>query len=229
MHYYDCPCDDCCRPDIDPLYQRVLHVIERLEQELAEPRIKEHERALQWLAAVCGGPDAVRALDTRPLRGPVALPDHPRVSEVTLLLQSVTAEFFDAETEVAFLRGLARVWAIDPGLVTAPVVAAYVASGVAWAVGEANGIVGADTKLTSTRLKYALDTPSAPSTYARPIRRPLGGVWEWRVERAGPAAALPRLAALGHLDLLTSRTRAELVRVRDHALAARAEDREAVA
>lgn len=228
MHYYDCPCDECRRPDDDALYQRVLHVIERLEQELDQPRVREYERALQWLESVCGGPDAVRALEADPLRGPVPLPDHPRVGEVAGLLTRIAEEFFDAETGLAFRRALARVWAHDPGLVTAPVAAAYVAAGVAWAVGEANGIVGADHRLTASRLKYALETPGTPSTYARPIRKALQGLWEWRPEqgaRARLAAPLPALSALGHLDLLTSRTRAQLVRVREHALAARSEDR----
>jgi len=227
MHYYDCPCDECRRPDNDAIYQRVLHVIERLEQELDQPRTKEYERALQWLASVCGGPEAVRTLATAPLCGPVPLPDDARVVEVAGLLAKVTEEFFDAETELAFRRGLARVWAHDPGLVTAPVSAAYVAAGVVWAVGEANDIVGVDHRMTASRLKYALDTPSMPSTYARPIRKALRGLWEWRVEhgpRAWLAAPMPPLSALGHLDLLTSRTRAQLVRVREHALAARAED-----
>jgi len=228
MHYYDCPCDECRRPDQDALYERVLHVIERLEQELDQPRMREYERALQWLEAVCGGPDGVRALDATPLRGPVPLPDDARVLEVAGLLTRIAEEFFDAETALAFRRGLARVWAHDPGLVTAPVSAAYVAAGVVWAVGEANGIVGTDHRLTASRLKYALETPSTPGTYARPIRKALQGFWEWRLDqgaRTWLAASMPSLSALGHLDLLTSRTRLQLVRVREHALAARAEDR----
>lgn len=227
MHYYDCPCDDCRRPDGDALYQRVLTVIERLEQELERPKVKEYDKALQWLQAVCGGPGAVHALDTAPLLGPVSLPDDPRVAEVGALLRSVAAGFFDAETEVAFLRGLARVWSADPGLVTAPVSPAYVASGVAWTIGEANGLVGPDRRVTSSRLKYALETPGSPVTYARPIRAALKGLWDWHVERTWPGPALPALGMLGHLDLLTSRTRAQLLRVREHALAARAEERAA--
>jgi len=231
MHYYDCPCDECRRPDSDALYQRVLHVIERLEQELDQPRMREYERALQWLESVCGGPDGVRALDTAPLRGPVPLPEDPRVLEVAGLLAKIAEDFFDAETGLAFRRGLSRVWSHDPGLVTAPVSAAYVAAGVAWAVGEANGVVGPEHRVTASRLKYALETPGPPATYARPIRRALRGPWEWRLEQGtghtGLAVSAPPLSALGYLDLLTSRTRAQLVRVREHALAARAEDRAA--
>jgi hypothetical protein len=227
MHYYDCPCDDCRRPDTDPLHQRVLHVIERLEQELDRPRLKEYDRALQWLEAVCGGPDGVRALDAAPLRGPVTLPDDRRVGEVTGLLRKVADELFDVETELALQRGLARVWELDAGLVTAPVSAAYVAAGLAWTIGEANGVVGPDRRVTASRLKYALETPGPPSTYARPLRRALQGLWDWRVEQSRSGSALPGLSALGRLDLLTSRTRTELLRVREHALAARAEDREA--
>jgi hypothetical protein len=226
MHYYDCPCDECRRPDNDVLYQRVLHVIERLEQELDRPKTKEYDRALQWLESICGGPDGVRALDAVPLRGPVELPDDRRVAEVAGLVRTVAADFFDAEAEIAFLRGLAKAWAADPGLISAPVSGTYVAAGIVWTVGEANGIVGPDRRLTASRLKYALETPAAPATYARPIRRALQGPWEWRVDRGWAASAAPTVSALGHLDLLTSRTRCQLLRVREHALAARAEHRE---
>jgi hypothetical protein len=222
MHYYDCPCEECRGPDTDTVFQRVLSVIERLEQELARPPLKEYERALAWLEAACGGPAGVRALDTRPLTGPVTLPEGERVGEVAGLLDGVARQFYDAEAGWALRRGLARVWAVDPGLVTAPALPAYVAAGVAWAVGEANGLVGPDRRATSTRLKYALEVPGSPATYARPIRAALRGLWPWHSER-GPTT--PMVSTLGHLDLLTSATRAQLVRVREHALAAREADR----
>lgn len=222
MHYYDCPCDECRGPDTDTLFQRVLGVIERLEQELAHPPRKEYERALEWLEAACGGPAGVRALDTRPLTGPVVLAEDRRVGEVAGLLDGVARQFYDAETGWAFRHGLARVWEADPGLVAAPALPAYVAAGVAWAVGEANGVVGPDRRVTSSRLKYALEVPGSPATYARPIRAALRGLWPWHAER-GPTT--PAVTTLGHLDLLTSATRAQLVRVREHALAAREADR----
>jgi|GEM_PF-3660399 len=224
MHYYDCPCDECRTPDTDALFQRVLHVVERLEQKLARPApavTKEYEKALEWLEAACGGPVGVRSLDDAPLRGPIALPADARAREVAGMLDALAQELFDAETALALHRGLARVWEVDPGLVTAPAAAAYVAAGVTWAVGEANGIVGADRRVTSSRLKHALGTPAAPSVYARPIRTALRGLWPWEVERTWTT---PAVATLGHLDLLTSRTRAQLIRVRDHAWAARAAD-----
>lgn len=224
MHYYDCPCDECRGPDTDTLFQRVLSVIERLEQELARPPRKEYARALEWLEAACGGPAGVAALDVRPLAGPVALPEDRRVGEVAGLLDGLARQLFDAETGRAFRRGLARVWEVDPGLVAAPVLPAYVAAGVVWAVGEANGVVGPDRRVTSSRLKYALEVPSSPATYARPIRAALRGLWPWHAEHT---PITPALTTLGHLDLLTSATRAQLVRVREHALAARAADRAA--
>lgn len=225
MHYYDCPCEECRGPDTDTLFQRVLSVIERLEQELARPPRKEYERALEWLEAACGGPVRLRLLDTRPLTGPVALPEDRRVVEVAGLLDGVARQLWDAETGWAFRRGLARVWEVDPGLVTAPVLPAYVAAGVAWAVGEANGVVGPGRQVTSSRLKQALEVPGSPATYARPIRAALRGLWQWRVER-GPTT--PAMITLGHLDLLTSTTRMQLVRVREHALAAQEADLAAV-
>jgi hypothetical protein len=78
--------------------------------------------------------------------------------------------------------------------VTAPALPAYVAAGVAWAVGEANGLVGPDRRVTSTRLKYALEVPGSPSTYARPIRAALRGLWPWHAER-GPTT--PAVSTLG--------------------------------
>jgi len=225
MHYYDCPCDDCRRPDHDPLYERVLNVIERLEQELERPRVKEYDRALTWLAAICGGPEAVLRLDAVPLHGPVPLPADERVEQVAELLHQLARELFDDETAVAFRHGLARLWEIDPGLVRSPVSASYVASGLAWAIGQANGVVGPEHRVTASRLKYQLDTPGSPATYVRPIRRALGGLWEWQVD-AAPMTSVPPLSALGDLRLLTARTRAQLVRVRDHALAARSCDLE---
>ena len=227
MHYYDCPCDECRQASDGALYERLITLIERLEAELDRPRIAEYDRALAWLASACGGHDAVLALTGAPLGGDVPLPLDARVAEVAQLLRGLAAEHFDAETEVAFLRCLARVWEIDPGLVTAPVLASYAATGVAWAVGEANGTVGSGRPMTAARLKQVLGVPSAPRVYARPIRRALTGPWEWRVETSDWSSTAPDLETLGDSGLLTARTRQALIRVRDRALAARALDREA--
>ena len=217
MHYYDCPCDECRRAGDSMLYERLIRLLERLEVEIDRPRPNEYESALAWLAGVCGSYDAVFALGTARLRGEVPLPSDPRVAEVAGLLRTLAADLFDAEMEVAFLRGLARVWEVDPGLVLAPVSAAYVAAGVSWAIGEANGLVGAGRRITSAAIKQALGTPGGAATYGRPIRRALTGLWEWRDSPA----------AYGDPGLLTAATRRELIRVRDRALAARELDRTA--
>ena len=222
MHYYDCPCDECRQVDNSALYKRLITLIERLEREL-QPPVKEYERALSWLEVVCGGRDALLAMTGAPLRGGVSLPDDPRVAETAGLLRTLAAKHFDEETEVAFLRCLAKVWEIDPGLVLAPVSAAYVAAGVAWCVGEANASVGTDRPMTSSRMKFVLDVPSAPSTYARPLRRALIGMWEWH-DPSRLSWPRPELPPFGDPALLTSRTRKELIRVRDRALAAQQVD-----
>jgi hypothetical protein len=219
MHYYDCPCDECRQASDSALYERLITLIERLEQELERPPVKEYERALQWLAGVCGSYDAVMALGTGPLRGEVPLPAEPRVAEVATLLRTLAADLFSPEMEVAFLRGLVLVWTLDPGAVLSPASASYVAAGVAWAIGEANGVVGS-TGVTSPAIKRALGTPGGAAMYARPIRRALIGLWEW-----GDGGS--RLAAYGDPSILTSSTRRALIRMRDRALAARELDREA--
>jgi hypothetical protein len=219
MHDYDCPCDTC-RHDtpVQALFQRVLDVIERLETQLAPVR-REHDAALDWLAVACGGPRAVLALDDAPLAGPVALPGHPRVTAVATLLDTIAREWFDAELAVALRRGLGRLWSIAPVVVTSPASATYVASGVTWAVGRANGVVGPGTGLTGPQLKQFLDSPSLPTTHARPVIAALRGPWPWEAAHASGAT---RLEPLGWPELLLGRTRAELIRVRDHALTAKA-------
>lgn len=228
MHYYDCPCDECrIGAPTDGLFQRVLDVVERLEQELRQPVTKEYDEALAWLGRVCGGHDAVLALDTEPLADAPPVPEGQRPEAVAALLDAVAAEFFDAEMGLAFRRALAAVWATDSGLVAGPASAAYVASGVAWTVGEANGLVGPQRLVTSTRLKHYLGTVSSPAVHARPIRRALGEDWAWQscdprwTWRIRPE---PELLALGRVDLLLGRTRERLVRVREHALGDRAAD-----
>lgn len=228
MHYYDCPCDDCrVSTPTGRLFQRVLDVVERLEQELQQPPIREYDEALAWLGRVCGGRDVVAALDTEPLADAPPLPPGQRPEAVAALLDAVAAEFFDVEMSHAFRRALAAVWAADQGLVTGPASPTYVASGIAWTVGEANGLVGQGHALTSARLKHYLNTVSSPAVYARPIRRALAEDWAW-----GPAEQRwgwrvhpePELLALGRTDLLLGRTRQRLIRVREHALADRAAD-----
>jgi hypothetical protein len=228
MHYYDCPCEDCrIGAPTDRLFERVLDVVERLERELARPATKEYDEALAWLSRICGGPDAVAALDAAPLADSPPAPDGQRPAAVAALLDAVATEFFDTEMRHAFRRALAAVWDTDRALVLAPVMPGYVASGIAWTVGEANGLVGAHHHLTATRLKLYLDTVSGPAVHARPIRRALGEEWIWRADepRRGTPRSDPALIVLGRTDLLVARTRARLVRVRDHALGERDADR----
>jgi hypothetical protein len=222
MHDYDCPCDDC-RYDAsaDSLFQRVLDVIERLESQL-QPTRREYDAALDWLAAACGGPQAVRALDAAPLTGPIALPRHPRVTAVATLLGTIAQEWFDEEFAIALRAGLARLWRISPVVVTSPASATYVASGVTWAVGRANGLVGPGTELSAAALKKFLDSPSLPTTHARPVVAALRGLWAWE---AADRRASFQLEPLGWPELLLGRTREQLIRVRDHALAAKEADR----
>lgn len=231
MHYYDCPCDECrISTPTDRLFQRVLDVVERLELELHHPPTKEYDEALAWLSRVCGGRDAVARLDAEPLADAPPVPAGQRPEAVAALLDAVAAEFFDIEMRHAFRRALTAVWTADQGLVTGPASPAYVASGVAWTVGEANGLVGQQRLLTSTRLKHYLNTVSSPVVYARPIRRALAEEWPWQAsapQSIWQVRAEPELLALSRTDLLLGRTRQRLIRVREHALGDLAADRAA--
>lgn len=213
------------------LVQRALAVIERLEADLLRPQPperKEHEVALEWLASVCGGPAAVTALDDRPLADDVDLPlveltaDRQRLEAADELLAAAAERFFDAELGLAFRRALVRLWELEPLAVLGPRPAAQVAAGVCHAVGCANGLFGNRPVVKQATLREFFDVSQGLSVYSGPVVDVLRGFWPWH-EISRPwmwSRRLPDLTALGYADLLTGRVRSQLVRVRDHAVAA---------
>lgn len=214
------------------LVERALKVIDRLESALLRPRPpekKEHEVALDWLAAVCGGPAAVTALHDRPLTEdgldlPIVEPDadRRRLEAVAELLDATAERFFDDEVGFAFRRALLRLWELEPLVILSTRPPAQVTAGICHVVAAANGLVGAKGAVRQGDLRAFLTVPQSPSAYAGPVTQTLRGFWPWHgIERPWTwQRALPDLTALGYADLLTARVRAQLIRVRDQAVAA---------
>jgi hypothetical protein len=214
------------------LVERALSVIDRLETALAQPgppARRPHEVVLEWLASVCGGRAAVEALHARELdEDGLDLPvvesetDRQRLEAVAELLDAAGSRLFDAETAYAFRRALLRLWEIEPLVVLGPRPAAQIAAGICHAVAAANGLVGAKRAVRQSDLRGFFAVPGSPSAYAGPVVATLRGFWPWHDASAPwlPQRGLADLTALGHADLLVGRVRAQLVRVRDQAVAA---------
>jgi hypothetical protein len=190
------------------------------------PPVPTYERALGWLDDVCGGREAVLALDTEPLADDGRdLPEAPtrqaqsRLAAVAELLAAVAEQWFDVETGHAFRRALVAVWDREPEVVLDAATAAHVAGGICWAVGRANALFKPQGTRTMGRVKEALALSVTISTYGKVVERALvgyrdpAGTGSWRPDG-------PELLALGQPELLLSATRHRLVRVRMRALEA---------
>jgi hypothetical protein len=190
------------------------------------PPVPTYERVLAWLDDVCGSREAVLALGPDPLEDDHDLPEadtpqaRARLSAVAELLDAVAASCFDPETAVAFRACLLQVWAREPEVVTDAVTAAHVAGGVAWLVAKANGLLGAQGRVTVTRLKESLALHPSPATYGKVVQRALVGYRDFDSERTGRIYEMPDLLRLGRPELLICSTRRLLCRARDRALEA---------
>jgi hypothetical protein len=205
---------------------------ERFDRELRRaqepPPAPEYERALQWLDNVCGGRAAVAALDAEPLvEDGLDLPEVPdrsdreRLEDAAALLDAVAERWFDTETSFALRRALLRVWTDDPGFTRSARSASHLAGGVCWAVGKANGQFGQRGGVTMSQVQGTLGLGSSITDAGQKVRAVLCGLRSWPgPSGAGTWYAAPRLEALGHADLLTATTRAQLIRIRDQAFAA---------
>jgi len=204
---------------------------DRFERELSrpvpEPPVPTYERALGWLDDVCGGREAVLALDAEPLVDDGRdLPEAPssqaqsRLAAVAELLDAVGRKWFDDETCHALRKALLLVWEREPEVVMDAATAAHVAGGICWAVGKANALYRPQGERTMGRIKEALALHVTISTYGRVVERALVGYRDpfntgrWRPEG-------PELLPLGHPGLLLGATRRRLLRVRERALEAR--------
>ncbi|NYI80022.1 hypothetical protein [Nocardioides panzhihuensis] len=219
-------CSECAQ-----LLTRTNLILERLEAELTRPRWPEpatpsrpdHEVALDWLAALCGGHEAVTALDAAPLtEDALDLPivedsaGRTQLEAVAALLDEVAADF-PVEVGFALRRALLRLWEIDPLVVDRPTPAAHVAAGIVWTVLGANGLAGPSGLVTATALKDRLGVKKMPSAYGKQLAAALRGFWPWQTQRPWGLRDLPDLEPLGYPDLLVSSVRRRLIRLRDQA------------
>jgi hypothetical protein len=220
-------CSECAQ-----LLTRTNVILERLEAELtgpqrwepATPPRPDHEVALDWLAALCGGHEAVTALDASPLvEDGLDLPvmedaaGRTQVEAVAALLDEVAAGFPLAEMGFALRRALLRLWEIDPLVVDRPTQPAQVAAGIVWTVLGANGLAGPGGLVTATALKERLGLTKMPTAYGKQLAAALRGFWPWQTQRPWGMRDLPDLEPLGYPDLLVSSVRRRLIRLRDQA------------
>lgn len=222
-------CAECAQ-----LLMRTNTVLERLEAELrrpvqvAEPARPVHETVLDWLAAVCGGREAVDRLTAAPLtEDGLDLPivddvrSRQQLETVAERLDSVAQRLDSGEVGFAFRAALLRLWEVDPILVDPPAEAAQVAAGIAWAVLSANGLLGTKGLATVAGLKDIVGVRTSPTTCGRGVAAGLRGFWPWRTQRPMRLFDLPDLEPLGYPDLLLGQVRRRLVRLRDQAVRAR--------
>lgn len=219
-------CSECAQ-----LLTRTNVILERLEAELTRPVTPprpEHQVALDWLAALCGGHDAVTGLDAAPLvEDGLDLPvvedaaGRTQLEAVAALLDEVAADFPVVEVGFALRRALLRLWEIDPLVVDRPTQPAHVAAGIVWSVLGANGLAGPGGLITATELKERLGVRKTPSAYGKPLAAALRGFWPWPTQRPWGMRELPDLEPLGYPDLLVAGVRRRLIRLRDQACLAR--------
>ena len=189
------------------------------------------QRALDWLGEVCGGQQAVAALDAEPAEAPEdgGLPTgvdaraRERLEATADLLGAVAERWFDEEMATVLRRALLRVWEEEPETVLGARTAAHLAGGICWAVGKANGCFRPQGDLTMARVQESLALSSPISGYGATVRRALVGFRGLDHHRWWRPDGVPDLVPLGRAELLCSATRRRLVRVRDRARAARAE------
>ena len=207
---------------------------DRFDRELARPvetpPRPPYQQVLDWLAEVCGGAAAVRALTAEPLVDdgidlPTETPDQQsrsRLEATAELLDAVAARWFDAEVSFAFRQALLCLWSAEPESVRGARTAAHLAGGICWAVGKANGLFRPQGELTMARVQEALALSSPLSAYGSVVQRALRGFLPAASFPLGRPGGVPDLMALGQVRVLTSPTRERLVRLRDRALAAEA-------
>lgn len=214
-------------PECRDLMARVVRHARSLPPPTPEP---DWARALRWLDGVCGGREAVLALDVEPLPAdppelPPALPPahRQRLESCVTLLDATSRQFFDDEARTAFVRAVLRVHAREPGVVTGAPTASQLALGVIWAVGRANGLLHPRGVVTEKALRPYLNTTRSAASVGERVRAALVGPFDWstpdRPWSYGGGRARD-LDPLGHVDLLVASVRRQLLEVRERALAA---------
>jgi len=203
--------------------------VQRLWRERPRPRPEPAPwlDTVRWLEHLAGGPEALAGVTTDLLPDePFHLPEQAigdgdlsaRFRKATSLLDDVAARLFDLEMRTAFRRALAVVGLeLLTGAQTRD--PAQVAAAVCWMVAKANGAMTPMGQVTQKAITTHLGLPLFPRTTAQVVSRLLGSPRPPWVSRP---RGLPELEPLTRTDVLTSRTRREIVSLRDAALAAEA-------
>jgi len=234
MNTYDYPYDDLIHlcPECRDLMADVVRTVSALPKPPPEP---DWSCALRWLDSLCGDRGSVLALDAAALVDdgapvPEAVPAHERerLESTLAFLDAVAQRYFDAEVGLALRRALLIAFDRRPGVVTGARSGALLALGVIWAVGHANGLLHPVGSVTDKELRGYLGVTQPGSSAGAKVRDAIVGSYRWRsVERPWTYAGYRSrdLEPLGRVELLVSGTRAQLIEVRDRALAAQHADR----
>jgi len=211
---------------------------------LGDPRVEKVERlwrrepppkrevppwraTVDWLEHLVGGSQPLDQLTSDPLpEEELSLPAEAvgdgdvvaRFRRAGEVLDGLAGIYFDGELRTAFRRALAAVgMELLGGRV--PEDPVQVAAGVCWAVGRANGALAPAGRVTQKALCAQLGLASFPAARGRNVARLLGTPQPPWVSRP---RTLPDLEPLSRADLLTSRTRREIIALRDATVAAEA-------
>ena len=221
--------DSWPRPVAGSGYEQAVEAVDRRWRPAPPPRVVEvdrtprHEAELAWLARLVGSRASLDALDVEPL------PDEPvelacvrtahreRVASIATHLDRATGLLGDPELAVACRRALVRGIRANPGLLALTDDDARVAGAVLLAVGKGNALIGA-TATPATVVQTLLGLRSLPHERATRWAHAIGGLPGIGWERGWPLVR-PDVPILGSPDLLTSRFRSHLLRLRDLALA----------
>ncbi|SER21352.1 hypothetical protein [Microlunatus flavus] len=200
---------------------------EHLAQERARPVVQlprdESQDLLDWLTALCGSSSALGELTDSPLGEPEAeahrqaTSEAPPEDELDELLLRLGDACFDGETVLA-MRRAARLLASPRGPRPPHLSAHQRASGIAWAIGRANGLFGPGL-LSPGAVQHVLGLTSTISAAGRAVERAIAGPLPLVIRRPSRA---PDLLVLGRTDLLLGATRRAVIAWRDQAQAAHA-------
>lgn len=188
------------------------------------PEPPRHERELGWLARLVGGHDVLDRLPVDPLPAdeslelatvPIRLRE--RVQVISEQADDVAARLFDDEVRTACRRLLVRAVTAEPGLLREPSRDDVVPAAVLWAVGKANDLLGPGRQMPVSAVTALCGLKSAPTergkAFAHAVAGPRGvafGRYQYGAD--------PDVLELGSADLLVSRFRRQLVRLRDLAV-----------
>lgn len=171
------------------------------------------EFVLDTCAELVGGRAALLDLDDDPLPDEEFrwddLPDdiRPRVAEVLALVDAFALSSFDVEFRTVGRRVLALAAAGDPDIFRRKGRADTAAAAVGWIAAKANNLVSTRDGMAAGELAERFGIKGSPSGRAQVFLSAIG------------APHFTDASALGRPDLLTSATRASLIRRRDLALA----------